>query len=111
MKFIEGMHVYNKEEAQTKTQVAQVTTYVGPAYKTVLTHDPVAGTIRAEYLDYEGNPVDFSGEIIFEFEGEQIIQPAVNGVAEIDFTIAEAGVYVVRTANADIENGEVTVNA
>ena len=31
MKIIDGMHIYNKEEVQTKTQVAQVTTYVCPA--------------------------------------------------------------------------------
>jgi hypothetical protein len=111
MKFIEGMHVYNKEEVKTKTQVAQVTTYVGPAYKTVLTHDPVAGTIRAEYLDYEGNPVDFNGEVIFEFDGEQQAVQTINGVAEIPFIVVDSGTYVVRTANPDIENGEVTINA
>lgn len=109
MKFIEGMHVYNKEEVQTKTQVVTITTYVGMAYKTVL--EFANGVITARYLDYDGNPVDYNGEIIFEFEGEQLVTQAVNGVAEIPFKVVDAGVYVVRTANPDIENGEVVINA
>lgn len=108
MKFIEGMHVYNKEEVKTKTQVAHVTTYVCPAYKTVLEY--LVGKVTARYLDYEHNPVDYNGEIIFEFEGEQQTVQAVNGVAEIPFVVVDAGMYVIRTANADIENGEVTIN-
>ena len=109
MKFIEGMRVYNKDEAQTKTQVATVITYVGLAYKTVLEY--LTGKVTARYLDYENNPVDFNGEIIFEFEGEQQTVQAVNGVAEIPFVVVDSGTYVVRTANPDIENGEVTINA
>ena len=109
MKFIEGMRVYNKDEAQTKTQVATVITYVGLAYKTVLEY--LTGKVTARYLDYENNPVDFNGEIIFEFEGEQQTVQAVYGVAEIPFVVVDSGTYVVRTANPDIENGEVTINA
>lgn len=109
MKFIDDMHVYNKEEIQTKTQVATVTTYVGLAYKTVLEY--LTGKVTARYLDYENNPVDYNGEIIFEFEGEQQAVQAVNGVAEIPFEVIDSGVYVVKTANPDIENGEVTINA
>lgn len=111
MKFIEGMHVYNKEEVQTKAQLAMVTVYVCPAYQTVLGYDDVGQVVKARYLDYEGNPVDYNGEIIFEFEGEQLTVQAVNGVAEIPFVVVDAGTYVVRTANPDIENGEVTINA
>lgn len=111
MKFIEGRHVYNKEEIQTKTQVAMVTTYVCPAYQTVLGFDGAGGFVRARYLDYEGNPVDYNGEIIFEFEGEQQSAQAVNGVAEIPFAVVDPGSYMVRTANPDITNGEVTINA
>ena len=109
MKFIDGMHVYSKEEVQTQTQVAMVTTYVGLAYKTVLEY--LTGKVTARYLDYNNNPVDYNGEIIFEFEGEQYAVQAVNGVAEIPFVVVDAGTYVVRTANPDIENGEVTINA
>lgn len=109
MKFIEGMHIYNKEEVHTKTQVATVNTYVGLAYKTVLEY--LTGKVTARYLDYEDNPVDYNGEIIFEFNGEQHVVQAVNGVAEIPFEVVDAGTYVVRTANPDIENGEVTINA
>lgn len=109
MKFIEGMHVYNKNEVQTQTQVATVTTYVGLAYRTVLEY--LTGKVTARYLDYENNPVDFNGEIIFEFDGEQQAVQAVNGVAEIPFVVVDAGTYIVKTANHDIENGEVTINA
>ena len=109
MKFVDGMHIYNKEEITTKTQVATVTTYFGLAYKTVLEY--LTGKVIARYLDYEGNPVDYNGEIIFEFEGEQQTVQAVNGVAEIPFEVVNAGTYVVRTANSDIANGEVTINA
>lgn len=111
MKTIEGMHVYNREEVHTQTQVATVTTCVCPAYQTVLGFDEAGGFVRARYLDYKGNPVDYNGEIIFEFEGEQHAVQAVNGVAEIPFVVVDAGTYVVRTANPDIENGEVTINA
>lgn len=111
MKYIDGMHVYNREEIQTQSQVATITTYVCPAYQTVLGFDEAGGFVRARYLDYEGNPVDYNGEIIFEFEGEQLVAKAVNGVAEIPFVVVDAGTYVVRTANPDIENGEVTINA
>lgn len=111
MKFIEGRHVYNKEEIQTKTQVAMVTTYVCPAYQTVLGFDEAGGVVRARYLDYEDNPVDYNGTITFEFEGEQLVVQAVNGVAEIPFVMVDAGTYVVRTVNPDITNGEVTINA
>lgn len=111
MKFIEGMHVYNKEEVRTQTQVAMVTTYVCPAYQTVLEFDEAGGFVRARYLDYEGNLVDYNGEITFEFEGEQQSAQAVNGVAEIPFFVVDPGSYVVRTVNPDIANGEVTINA
>lgn len=109
MKFIDSMHVYNREDIQTKTQLATVTTYVGLAYKTVLEY--LSNKVIARYLDYENNPVDFNGEIIFEFEGEQQAVQAVNGVAEIPFVVVDPGIYVVRTVNPDVENGEVTINA
>lgn len=109
MKFIDCMHVYNREEIQTQTQVATVTTYLGLAYKTVLKY--LDDKVISRYLDYEGNPVDYNGEIIFEFDGEQQTAQAVNGVAEIPFDVIDSGVYVVKTANPDIENGEVTINA
>lgn len=109
MKHIDGMHVYNREEIQTQTQVATVTTYFGLAYKTVLEY--LADKVTAIYIDYEGNPVDYNGDIVFEYDGEQQIAQAVNGVAAIPFVVVDAGTYVVRTANPDIENGEVTINA
>ena len=111
MNIVDGMHVYNKEQVQTKTQVAMVTTYLCPAYQTVLGFDEAGGVVRASYLDYEGNPVDYNSTITFEFEGEQLVVQAVNGVAEIPFFVVDAGTYVVRTVNPDITNGEVTINA
>lgn len=109
MKFIDGMHVYNRDDVQTQTQLAIVTAYVGMAYKTVLEY--MTGKVTAHYLDYEGNPVDYNGDIIFEFDGEQQTVQAINGVAEIPFAVVDPGVYVVRTANPDVENGEVIINA
>ena len=109
MKLIKGMYVYNQEEVQTQTQLATVITCVGLAYKTVLEY--LADKVTSRYLDYEGNPVDYNGEMIFEFEGEQQAVQAVNGFAEIPFVVVDSGTYVVRTANPDIENGEVTINA
>lgn len=109
MKFIDGIYVYNKEEVQTKTQVALVTTYVGLAYKTVLEY--LSDKVTARYIDHEGTPVDYNGKIIFEFEGEQQAVQAVNGVAEIPFVVVDPGTYIVRTVNPDVENGEVTINA
>ena len=48
--------------------------------------------------------------MIFEFEGEQLVVPALSGVATIDFEIVDPGVYVVKTAMPEIANGEVTIN-
>ena len=117
MKVIEGMIVYNVEKVKTAVQngidrpAAVVKTYDQLAYKTVLTHDPVADTITAEYKDYQDNlRSDFNGDIIFEFEGEQIVMPALSGVATIDFDILEPGTYVVKTAMPEVANGEVTIN-
>ena len=109
MKFIEGMFIKNKENVVTPNQIAIVITTVGWAYKTDLKH--LNGKVTARYVDYEGNLVDYNGEIIFEFDGEQQAVQAVNGVAEIPFVVVDSGTYIVRTANPDIENGEVTINA
>lgn len=113
MLFIEGMYIYKKEIIDTKTQSGVIViTQIGPAYKTVLTHDPVANTITAEYKDYQDNlRSDFNGDIIFEFEGEQLVVPASSGVATIDFDIIEPGTYLVKTAMPEVANGEVTINA
>ena len=118
MKIVEGMVVYNVEEVKTAVQngidrpAAIVKTYDQQAYKTVLIHNPVAGTITAEYKDYLDNlRSDFNGDIIFEFEGEQLVVPASSGVATIDFDIVEPGTYVVKTAMPEVANGEVTINA
>ena len=111
MNYIDGSRVYNQQSIDTGKQTAIVITDVGPAYQTVLGFDEAGGFVRARYLDYEGNPVDYNGEIIFEFEGEQHAVQAVNGVAEIPFEVVDAGTYVVKTVNADIQNGEVTINA
>lgn len=113
MKFIDGMYVYNKEVLDTEVQKGVIIiSQIGPAYKTVLTHNPVAGTITAEYKDYLDNlRSDFNGDIIFEFEGEQLVVPASSGVATIDFDIIEPGTYVVKTAMPEVANGEVTINA
>lgn len=110
MKYIDGMHVYNREEIQTQSQVATITTYVCPAYQTILGYNEVDQVVRASYIDYSGNPVDYNGEIIFEFAGEQQVVQAVNGLVEIPFEVVDAGVYVVRTVNPDVTNGEVTIN-
>jgi len=109
--FIKGLNVYASESVVTQNQIAVVSFPIGLAYQTVLEFDEAGGFVRARYLDYEGNPVDYNGEIIFEFEGEQLAAKAVNGVAEIPFVVVDAGTYVVRTANPDIENDEVTINA
>ena len=113
MNFIDGLYLYKKEIIDTPTQTGVIViTQVGPAYKTVLTHDPVADTITAEYKDYQDNlRSDFNGDIIFEFEGEQLVVPASSGVATIDFDIIEPGTYVVKTAMPEVANGEVTINA
>ena len=105
MKIINGLGLYVKRTVGG----ASITERIGNAYKTIITY--ANGTIYAHYLDYENNPVDYNGEIIFEFEGKQQNVQAVNGVAEIPFEVVDAGTYVVRTANPDIENGEVTINA
>lgn len=110
MKYIDGFHLYEREEIKTESQVATIIKYVDLAYKIILNYDDIGKTIKAFYLDYENNPIDYNGEITFEFEGEQQTVQAVNGVAEIPFVVVDSGTYVVRTVNPDIENGEVTIN-
>jgi len=109
MKFIKHNYLYEQYDVITQTQTATILETIGYAYKIKLEYTPEK--VIALYLDYENNPIDYNGEIIFEFEGEQQTVQAVNGVAEIPFVVVDAGTYVVRTANPDIENGEVTINA
>lgn len=110
MNIIKDGHVFESKEVKTATQIATVTTYLCPQFKTALTY--VLGKVTAEYQDYSGSKqITYDGEIIFEFEGEQQIVHAVAGMAEIPFVAVDAGTYVVRTVNPDIANGEVTINA
>lgn len=108
MKFIKNMQVYDQKQVQTQTQLVTVITHICPAYKIVLEYS--ANKVTAHYLDYENNPVDYNGEITFEFEGEQQAVQAVNGIAEIPFVVVDTGTYIVKTANLDVENGEVVIN-
>lgn len=108
-KIIRDEHVFLREVFNTTMQKGVIVeTNQGLAYKTELTY--IDGVVTAKYLDYENNPVDYNGDIIFEFEGEQQAVQAVNGVAEIPFNVVDAGTYVVKTVNADVDNGEVTIN-
>lgn len=108
MKFIKNNLLYETTEVKTSVQAAIITTCLGNAYKTALSY--ADGMITAKYLDYENNLVDYNGEIIFEFEGEQQSVQAVNGIATLPFEVVDAGTYVVRTVNENVDNGEVTIN-
>lgn len=111
-KIIKGQYLFLREIFDTSSQKnVIVETSQGYAYKILLEYDKLNNIISAKYLYYDDNPVDYNGEVIFEFEGEQQTVQAVNGVAEIPFVVVDSGTYVVRTANPDVENGEVTINA
>lgn len=105
MKIIDGRSLYDERQIAN----AVVRDRIGNAYKIVLSYDN--GVICALYLDYENNQVNYNGEILFDFDGEQQTIQAVNGVAEIQFEVVDAGAYVVKTVNADVDNGEVTIYA
>lgn len=83
---------------------------IGPKYGTELSHN--SGTVTATVKDFLGNvATDFVTPIVFEYDGTTVTANPVNGVASITFTSTVAGPHTVRTANADIRNGEVTFNA
>ena len=108
MLFVDENYVYNQEEIDTGVQVATVITQHGFAYKTKLSF--ADNMITAEYLFYDGTDEHYNGEIIFDFNGEKISVIAVNGIATVPFEVIDPGTYIVKTANLDIENGEVIIN-
>lgn len=69
------------------------------------------GLITCKYKNYLDELQDYNDTIIFDFVGEQIEIQVVNGIATVDFEIIDSGEYIVKTANANIDNGEVIINA
>lgn len=90
-------------------------------YKITLTVDKPAitadgtdtATITATVTNWDDTAANFSENIIFEVDGQQVSEAAVGGVASIPFTSLEAGVYTVVTKNEGyvMQNGSVEVTA
>ncbi|GBF34156.1 hypothetical protein DCCM_3268 [Desulfocucumis palustris] len=59
---------------------------------------------------YIDNPTD-NTDIIVNIAGTQAVITPVNGVAEVTFSSAELGEYVIESINPQAENGKVTVIA
>jgi len=109
MKHIVGMYVYDNHAVVTSNQTANVEEQIGVAFKIELSYSN--SKVTAVYKNYLNEvETDFNGEIMFEFAGEKLSVLAVNGIAEIDFTITDSGTYIVKTVNPEVENGEVTIN-
>ncbi len=53
---------------------------------------------------------DFSGPVIFEYEGIQIESIPSNGVAVIEFDSTIPGEHIVKTVNPNMENSEVIIH-
>ncbi|MEC1757360.1 hypothetical protein [Schinkia azotoformans] len=78
-------------------------------YYTKLQYDSINKKVVAEIFTYlDERALDYNADIIFDYEGNQIIVQAVNGIATIDF-VADAGTtHTVRTVNPTFRNSEVT---
>jgi len=73
-----------------------------------------AATITATVTTWDDQPAaDFTDDIIFEVEGQQVTASPENGVASIQFDSQEAGTYVIKTVNEGyvMQNGQVEVKA
>lgn len=69
--------------------------------------DDVIATIK----DYTGAvATSFSDQVVFEYNGDQVSVTPSAGVATLEFIVELPGTYSVKTANANVENGEVTWN-
>ena len=106
---LETGEIFVKYEVKTDTQTAIVDELYDMKYHTKLHYDN--SKVKAEVYDYLDNFVeDYNGDIIFEYEGNQITVQAVNGVAEIDFVADEGLECTVCTVIPNFRNGEVTFN-
>lgn len=78
---------------------------------TELSYDAVSQTVIATIYDYQNvQQSTYANQITFDYDGQQITVPATNGQAGITFTSTVAGDHVIRTVNADMRNGEVTLH-
>ncbi|EKN67510.1 hypothetical protein P9E76_01405 [Schinkia azotoformans] len=101
--------LYEETEIKTDAQIAMIKKFYDWKYHTELKYKKAK--IIAEVYDYLDNFVeDYNGDIIFEYEDNQITVQAVNGVAEIDFVADEGLECTVRTVIPNFRNGEVTFN-
>ncbi len=108
------------EEVKTKTQVAIVKTYYDQEFhiklscdKSTIDSDGVDTVIiHAKVYNYLNEPQDsWVGDITFELNGEEIIIPAENGEATIEFNTEVKGNYTIKTKITNFRNGELEVIA
>lgn len=106
-KELENGQVLQVEKVETSIQIAIVETFYDMKHHTRLHYENER--VFCEVWDYLSNlAVDYNGPIIFNYEGEQIVTQAKNGIAEIEF-IADIGTeHSIRTVNEKFRNGEVT---
>lgn len=108
---LDNGQVLKVEKIVTSKQTAIVKTHYDFIFNSKLFYDSVKKKITAEVWDWQGKfRPDFQGNLIFDYEGQQIIIPVADGKAEIDFDVTIPGTHVVRTVNEGIRNGEVIIN-
>jgi hypothetical protein len=79
---------------------------------TITANGTDAATITAKVYNYLDEPqTDWTGEIIFELDGEQQAIQTTNGEVSITVQSEDTGKLVIRTAIPNFRNGEVEVTA
>jgi hypothetical protein len=112
--------VYTIEEIETSKQTATIEKFYDHEFNTVITGDKYTVsadgndivTINAEVHNYLDEPqINWTGDIIFELDGEEQVVPTATGRAEITFSTSVPGEYIIKTTISNLRNGEVKVVA
>ncbi|MFD0591151.1 hypothetical protein ACFQZE_24435 [Paenibacillus sp. GCM10027627] len=117
---IEGDTVLSVSEIKTRTQTVTVMAYHDMVYNSKLTTDKAKiapnntefATVTARIFSWDGNfRVGDNRPVIFMINGIKM-QPvnAVNGIASIQVRASSLEQIVVKTANAELRNGDVVIN-
>ncbi|MFC2948521.1 hypothetical protein [Virgibacillus sediminis] len=112
--------VLSVKEVMTSNQTVKVKTYFDQEFHTKLTTDKetitadgsAGTTITATVYNYLDEPqAEWSGDIIFELDGEQQTILTTNGQAEITFSTSVPREYTIKTNIPNFRNGEIRVVA
>lgn len=79
---------------------------------TILSDGIDKAIIVAEVYNYlDEQQLEFTGEVVFELDGEQIIKQAVDGIATIEFSTSLVGEYMIKSNINNYRTSELKVVA